>query len=173
MWFYPCPYICNCLKMPKKSQINEYSDKLYLALITKSSKDHSIYLRGLTQFMSRVATQWMGRTDCHTVTDGTGWVWEITGLKFKIDFRKITHHFKGICGIIPALIKKSLKDHSVYSRGLTRLSWVATQWTGRTDCYILTDGTGWVWEILTGWGSRLQEYISPIILGEFMKYALR
>ena len=26
MWFYPCSYICNCLKMPKKSQINEYSD---------------------------------------------------------------------------------------------------------------------------------------------------
>ena len=22
----PCSYICNCLKMPKKSQINEYSD---------------------------------------------------------------------------------------------------------------------------------------------------
>ena len=26
VWFYPCSYICNCLKMPKKSQINEYSD---------------------------------------------------------------------------------------------------------------------------------------------------
>ena len=26
LWFYPCSYICNCLKMPKKSQINEYSD---------------------------------------------------------------------------------------------------------------------------------------------------
>ena len=25
MWFYPCSYICNCLKMSKKSQINEYS----------------------------------------------------------------------------------------------------------------------------------------------------
>ena len=24
--FYPCSYICNCLKMPKKSQINEYSE---------------------------------------------------------------------------------------------------------------------------------------------------
>ena len=24
--FYPCSYSCNCLKMPKKSQINEYSD---------------------------------------------------------------------------------------------------------------------------------------------------
>jgi len=23
---YPCSYICNCLKMPKKSQINEHSD---------------------------------------------------------------------------------------------------------------------------------------------------
>jgi hypothetical protein len=28
LWFYPCSYICNCLKMPKKSQINEYSDTL-------------------------------------------------------------------------------------------------------------------------------------------------
>jgi hypothetical protein len=27
--FYPCSYICNCLKMPKKSQINEYSDLKY------------------------------------------------------------------------------------------------------------------------------------------------
>ena len=26
VWFYPCSYICNRLKMPKKSQINEYSD---------------------------------------------------------------------------------------------------------------------------------------------------
>ena len=26
VWFYPCSYICNCLKMPKKSQINEYND---------------------------------------------------------------------------------------------------------------------------------------------------
>jgi hypothetical protein len=26
VWFYPCSYICNCLKMPKKSQINDYSD---------------------------------------------------------------------------------------------------------------------------------------------------
>ena len=26
VWFYPCSYICDCLKMPKKSQINEYSD---------------------------------------------------------------------------------------------------------------------------------------------------
>ena len=24
MWFYPCSYICNCLKLPKISQINEY-----------------------------------------------------------------------------------------------------------------------------------------------------
>ena len=23
---YPCSYICNCLKMSRKSQINEYSD---------------------------------------------------------------------------------------------------------------------------------------------------
>ena len=29
MWFYPCSYICSCLKMPKKSQINEYSDITY------------------------------------------------------------------------------------------------------------------------------------------------
>jgi hypothetical protein len=26
VWFYPCSYICNYLKMPKKSQIDEYSD---------------------------------------------------------------------------------------------------------------------------------------------------
>ena len=26
VWFYPCSYIFNYLKMPKKSQINEYSD---------------------------------------------------------------------------------------------------------------------------------------------------
>ena len=26
VWFYPCSYICNCLKMLKNSQINEYSD---------------------------------------------------------------------------------------------------------------------------------------------------
>ena len=26
VWFYPCSYICNCLRMPTKSQINEYSD---------------------------------------------------------------------------------------------------------------------------------------------------
>ena len=25
--FYPCSYICNRLTMPKKSQINDYSDK--------------------------------------------------------------------------------------------------------------------------------------------------
>ena len=25
VWVYSCSYICNCLKMPKKSQINEYS----------------------------------------------------------------------------------------------------------------------------------------------------
>ena len=24
VWFYSCSYICNCLKMPKKSQINKY-----------------------------------------------------------------------------------------------------------------------------------------------------
>ena len=28
--FYPCSYIRNCLKMPKKSQINEYSDHFML-----------------------------------------------------------------------------------------------------------------------------------------------
>ena len=27
--FYPCSYICNCLKMPKISQINKYSDILF------------------------------------------------------------------------------------------------------------------------------------------------
>jgi hypothetical protein len=27
VWFYPCSYICNWLKMPKKSQMNEYSCK--------------------------------------------------------------------------------------------------------------------------------------------------
>ena len=26
VWFYPCSYICNCLKMTEKFQINEYSD---------------------------------------------------------------------------------------------------------------------------------------------------
>ena len=26
VWFYPCSYICKCLKMLKKSQMNEYSD---------------------------------------------------------------------------------------------------------------------------------------------------
>ena len=26
VWFYLCSYICNCLKMPKKFQISEYSD---------------------------------------------------------------------------------------------------------------------------------------------------
>ena len=26
VWLYPCSYICNCLKMSKKSQTNEYSD---------------------------------------------------------------------------------------------------------------------------------------------------
>ena len=36
VWFYPYSYICNCLKMPKKSQINEYSDsyKLHKLLIS-------------------------------------------------------------------------------------------------------------------------------------------
>ena len=29
MWFYSCSYICNYLKLPKKSQINEYSDGGY------------------------------------------------------------------------------------------------------------------------------------------------
>jgi hypothetical protein len=29
VWFYPCSYICDCLKMPKKSQINEYSDAMF------------------------------------------------------------------------------------------------------------------------------------------------
>jgi hypothetical protein len=29
VWFYPCSYICNCFKMPKKSQINEYSDPIF------------------------------------------------------------------------------------------------------------------------------------------------
>ena len=28
VWFYSCSYICNCLKMPKKSQINE-KEKFY------------------------------------------------------------------------------------------------------------------------------------------------
>ena len=28
MWFNPCSYICNYLKMPRKSQINEYSEIL-------------------------------------------------------------------------------------------------------------------------------------------------
>jgi hypothetical protein len=28
--FYPCSYICNCIKMLKKSQINEYSDYVHL-----------------------------------------------------------------------------------------------------------------------------------------------
>ena len=26
VWFYPCSYVCDCFKMPKKSQINEYSE---------------------------------------------------------------------------------------------------------------------------------------------------
>ena len=26
LWFYPCYYICNCLKMPEESQINDFSD---------------------------------------------------------------------------------------------------------------------------------------------------
>ena len=30
VWFYLCSYSCNCLKMPKKSQINEYSDLCHL-----------------------------------------------------------------------------------------------------------------------------------------------
>ena len=27
VWFFPCSYIFHCLQMPKKSQINEYSDR--------------------------------------------------------------------------------------------------------------------------------------------------
>ena len=32
VWFYPCSYICNCLKLPTKSQINKYSDQYYVGL---------------------------------------------------------------------------------------------------------------------------------------------
>jgi hypothetical protein len=39
VWFYPCSYICNCLKMPKKSQINEYSDIMLLTMMTGCSKE--------------------------------------------------------------------------------------------------------------------------------------
>ena len=35
VWFYPCFYICNCLKMPKRSQINEYSDLCELVYIVQ------------------------------------------------------------------------------------------------------------------------------------------
>ena len=40
VWFYPCSYICNCLKMPKKSQLNEYTD-----LSRESPKAIAIFLR--------------------------------------------------------------------------------------------------------------------------------
>ena len=48
MWLYPCSYICNCLKMPKKSQINEYSDTLYMQIRTHwckipGSSVHQVY----------------------------------------------------------------------------------------------------------------------------------
>jgi hypothetical protein len=39
VWNYPCSYICNCLKMPKKSQINEYSDLSIYKLATLKRKN--------------------------------------------------------------------------------------------------------------------------------------
>jgi hypothetical protein len=39
VWFYPCSYIRNCLKMPKKSQINEYSDTSSRSLLVRVQQE--------------------------------------------------------------------------------------------------------------------------------------
>jgi hypothetical protein len=39
VWNYPCSYICNCLTMTKKSQINEYSDLSIYKLATLKRKN--------------------------------------------------------------------------------------------------------------------------------------
>ena len=58
MWFYPCSCICDCLKMPKKSQINEYSDQNPNELPTNVLIDHKKQARVFVHHNAQAVENW-------------------------------------------------------------------------------------------------------------------
>ncbi len=87
VWFYPCSYICNCLKMPKKFQIHKYSYSHKIHITHAAFCFHPIWFRSLEWEPSRCSIKKCGIVSYDAALCHIHFVWLNVGVTLTMEMK--------------------------------------------------------------------------------------